>query len=319
MKYVLITPAHNEAAFIEKTLSSIVPQTLLPERWVIIDDGSTDRTAEIVQDYAKRFSCIELLQRPLRVDRSFAGKVYAFNAGLERVQPLEFDIIGNLDADVSFDPDYLKFLIRKFYDDPQLGVAGTPFTEDGGYDSARDSFEGENHVAGGCQLFRRKCFEEIGGYIPNPAGGIDWIAVTTARMKGWKTRSFPEKRFHHYRSLGTAGRSSWAASFSYGEKDYYLGGSPLWQLFRVIYRFTKRPLDGAALLGGYCWAAARRIRRPVSRELMRFHRREQMKKLTAIFRSLLKFKKIDNFRVEPRSVAGPDLRPNESVHCGSDR
>jgi len=318
VKYVLITPAHNEAAFIEKTLSSIVPQTLLPERWVIIDDGSTDRTAEIVQDYAKRFSCIELLQRPLRVDRSFAGKVYAFNAGLERVQPLEFDIIGNLDADVSFDPDYLKFLIRKFYDDPQLGVAGTPFTEDGGYDSARDSFEGENHVAGGCQLFRRKCFEEIGGYIPNPAGGIDWIAVTTARMKGWKTRSFPEKRFHHYRSLGTAGRSSWAASFSYGEKDYYLGGSPLWQLFRVIYRFTKRPLDGAALLGGYCWAAARRIRRPVSRELMRFHRREQMKKLTGIFRSLLKFKKIDNFRVEPHSVAAPDLRPSESGHCGSD-
>ena len=318
MKYVLITPAHNEAAFIEKTLSSIVPQTLLPERWVIIDDGSTDRTAEIVQDYAKRFPCIELLQRPPRVDRSFAGKVYAFNAGLERVQPLEFDIIGNLDADVSFDPDYLKFLIRKFYDDPQLGVAGTPFTEDGGYDSARDSFEGENHVAGGCQLFRRKCFEEIGGYIPNPAGGIDWIAVTTARMKGWKTRSFPEKRFHHYRSLGTAGRSSWAASFSYGEKDYYLGGSPLWQLFRVIYRFTKRPLDGAALLGGYCWAAARRIRRPVSRELMRFHRREQMKKLTGIFRSLLKFKKIDNFRVEPHSVAAPDLRPSESGHCGSD-
>jgi len=318
VKYVLITPAHNEAAFIEKTLSSIVPQTLLPERWVIIDDGSTDRTAEIVQDYAKRFSCIELLQRPLRVDRSFAGKVYAFNAGLERVQPLEFDIIGNLDADVSFDPDYLKFLIRKFYDDPQLGVAGTPFTEDGGYDSARDSFEGENHVAGGCQLFRRKCFEEIGGYIPNPAGGIDWIAVTTARMKGWKTRSFPEKRFHHYRSLGTAGRSSWAASFSYGEKDYYLGGSPLWELFRVVYRFTKRPLDGAALLGGYCWAAARRIRRPVSRELTRFHRREQMNKLTAIFRSVLKFKKIDNFRVEPHSVAAPDLRPSESGHCGSD-
>ena len=313
MKYVLITPAHNEERFIAKTLDSMIAQTLLPERWVIIDDGSTDRTAEIVQDYAKRFPCIELLQRPQRVDRSFAGKVYAFNAGLEWVQPLEFDIIGNLDADVSFDPDYLKFLIRKFSDDPQLGVAGTPFTEDGGYDSARDSFEGENHVAGGCQLFRRKCFEEIGGYIPNPAGGIDWIAVTTARMKGWKTRSFPEKRFHHYRSLGTAGRSSWAASFSYGEKDYYLGGSPLWQLFRVVYRFTKRPLDGAALLGGYCWAAVRRIRRPVSRELMRFHRREQMKKLTAIFRSLLKFKKIDNFRVKPHSVAAP--RPSPKRIC----
>lgn len=88
-----------------------------------------------------------------------------------------------------------------------------------------------------------------------------------------------------------------AASFSYGEKDYYLGGSPLWQLFRVAYRTTKRPVDGAALLAGYFWAAIRRIKRPVSRELMWFHRREQRKKLRAIFRTLLKLKKVDNFRL----------------------
>jgi glycosyltransferase involved in cell wall biosynthesis len=296
MRYVLITPAKNEERFITKTLDSVVAQALLPERWVIVDDGSTDRTAEIVHGYAGRFPWIELLQRPQRLDRSFAGKVHAFNVGLERVKPLEFEVIGNLDADLSFDPNYLEFLMRKFSDDPKLGVGGTPFLEDG-YDSARDSFEGENHVAGGCQLFRRQCFEDVGGYIPNPAGGIDWIAVTTARMKGWKTRSFPEKRFHHYRTLGTAGRTTVAASFSYGEKDYYLGGSPLWQLFRVAYRMTKQPvlIDGLALLSGYCWAAVRRIERPVSRELMRFHRCEQTKKLRAIFRALLRLKKIDNF------------------------
>ena len=91
-------------------------------------------------------------------------------------------------------------------------------------------------------LFRRRCFEDVGGYIANPGGGVDWIAVTTARMKGWKPRSFPEKRFHHYRALGTAGRSGLAAIFSYGEKDYYLGGSPVWQFFRVTYRMTKRPV-----------------------------------------------------------------------------
>jgi len=297
MKYVLITPARNEGRFIAKTLDSVVAQTLLPERWVIVDDGSTDRTAEIVESYAKRHSWIELIQRPQRQDRSFAGKVHAFNAGLERVRSLEFEVIGNLDADLSFEPDYLEFLMRKFSEDPKLGVAGTPFTQDGDYDTARDSFEGENHVAGGCQLFRRQCFQEVGGYIPNPAGGIDWIAVTTARMKGWKTRSFPEKRFHHYRTLGSADRSSVAASFSYGEKDYYLGGSPVWQLFRVAYRMTKRPIviDGLVLLSGYCWAALRRIERPVSRELMRFHRREQMMKLKAVFRALLRFQAVDNF------------------------
>ena len=297
MKYVLITPAHNEEAFIEKTLASMVAQTQLPERWVIVDDGSTDRTAQIVEGYASRYQWIELFRMPERIDRSFAGKVHAFNAGLERVRSLGFDVIGNLDADLSFDPEYLRFLIGKFAEDRRLGVAGTPFTEDDGYDTARDSFEGENHVAGGCQLFRRQCFEEVGGYIPNRGGGIDWIAVTTARMKGWKTRSFPEKRFHHYRSLGTAGKSNWAASFSYGEKDYYLGGSPVWQLFRVAYRATKQPIEGFALLSGYCWAAIRRIERPVSRELLRFHRREQMKRLRAIFRTLLACKKVDSFHL----------------------
>jgi len=275
----------------------MVAQTQLPERWVIVDDGSTDRTAQIVEGYASRYQWIELFRMPERIDRSFAGKVHAFNAGLERVRSLEFDVIGNLDADLSFDPEYLRFLIGKFAEDRRLGVAGTPFTEDDGYDTARDSFEGENHVAGGCQLFRRQCFEEVGGYIPNRGGGIDWIAVTTARMKGWKTRSFPEKRFHHYRSLGTAGKSNWAASFSYGEKDYYLGGSPVWQLFRVAYRATKQPIEGFALLSGYCWAAIRRIERPVSRELLRFHRREQMKRLRAIFRTLLACKKVDSFHL----------------------
>jgi biofilm PGA synthesis N-glycosyltransferase PgaC len=197
----------------------------------------------------------------------------------------------------TFEPDYLEFLIGKFAEDPQLGVAGTPFTENSGYDTARDSFEGENHVAGGCQLFRRQCFEDVGGYIPNPAGGIDWIAVTTARMKGWRTRSFPEKRFHHYRTLGTAGRGPLRALYSYGEKDYYLGGSPVWQLFRVAYRMTKRPvlLGGLFLLSGYVWAALRRVNRVVSPELMRLHRHEQMNKLRSVFRNLLRFKKIDNF------------------------
>jgi glycosyltransferase involved in cell wall biosynthesis len=298
MKYVLITPAHNEERFITKTLDSMVAQTLLPERWVIVDDGSTDHTAEIVESYAKRHPWIELVRLPQCRDRSFAGKVHAFNAGLERIQSLQFEIIGNLDADLSFDADYLELLMQKFSEDPKLGVAGTPFLENG-YDSARDSFEGENHVAGGCQLFTRQCFQEIGGYIPNRAGGIDWIAVTTARMKGWKTRSFPEKRFHHYRTLGTAGRSGVAASFSYGEKDYYLGGSPVWQLFRVAYRLTKRPVlvDGLALFSGYCWAALRRVKRPVTPELMRFHRREQMKKLRTILSTLLRFKKVDSFRL----------------------
>jgi biofilm PGA synthesis N-glycosyltransferase PgaC len=208
-----------------------------------------------------------------------------------------FEVMGNLDADVSFGPDYMEFVMGKFAADPKLGVGGTPFTEVGGYDSTRDSFEGQNYVAGPCQLFRHQCWLEIGGYVANKAGGVDWIAVMTARMKGWTVRAFPEKRFHHHRSMGTAQRGIHASMFSYGEKDYYLGGSPLWQLFRCAFRMTKRPFltGGLALLAGYVSAALRRMPRAVSPELMRFHRAEQMKKLKSVFRSLLRMKKVDNF------------------------
>jgi glycosyltransferase involved in cell wall biosynthesis len=299
MKYVLITPAHNEERFITKTLDSVVAQTLLPECWVIVDDGSTDQTAKIVESYARRYPWIELVSRAEDPDRNFASKAHAVALGFERVEPFHFDVVGNLDADVSFEGDYMEFLMRKFSEDPELGVAGTPFTQDGNYDSTKDSFEGENYVAGPCQLFRRECFQEIGGYVANRAGGVDWIAAMTARMKGWKVRAFPQKRFHHYRTLGTAGRGNLLALFSYGQKDYYLGGSPVWELFRVAYRMAKKPvlLGGFALLAGYAWAALRRMKRAVSPELMHFHRREQMKKLRSIFRSLLSFKKVDNFRL----------------------
>jgi biofilm PGA synthesis N-glycosyltransferase PgaC len=301
ISYVLVTPARNEEALIEKTIQSVIAQTVLPTKWAIVNDGSTDNTASIVSRYAANHPWIELVNLPAHRDRSFAGKVHAFNAGLERVKDLDYEVIGNLDSDLSFDTDYCEFLLTKFEEDSTLGVAGTIFREHGGYSSASDSFEGQNHVAGGCQLFRRRCFEQIGGYVPNRAGGIDWIAVTTARMMGWKTQSFREKSFFHYRSLGTAERSLLASTFSYGEKDYYLGGHPLWEIFRVAYRATKKPylLAGIALYAGYLSAFLRQMKRPVSDRLMEFHRREQMLKLKAIFRSLFKLKRIDSFEVKP--------------------
>jgi len=184
LRCILITPARNEELFIEKTIHSVINQTLLPIKWVVVNDGSTDGTAEIVARYAARYDWIGVVNMPPHRDRSFAAKVHCFNAGYETVKVLDHDIIGNLDADISFGKDYLEFLLLRFWEHPRLGVAGTVFEEEG-YSSGIDSFEGESHVAGGCQLFRRQCFTDIGGYIPNKAGGIDWIAVTTARMMGW--------------------------------------------------------------------------------------------------------------------------------------
>jgi len=299
--YVVVTPARNEEAFIEKTIETVIRQTVLPQKWVIVNDGSTDATGSIVGKYAEKYEWLELVNLPVRKERNFAAKVHAFNAGLERLKDVPYEIIANLDGDVGLDEDHFEFLLNKFKDDSGLGVAGTIFREEGGYSSETSSFEGQNHVSGQCQVFRRKCFEDIGGYYANKEGGIDWIAVTTARMMGWKTRSYREKSFFHFRHLGTAERGILASSFSYGEKDYYLGGHPIWELFRVTYRLTKPPylVDGLALGLGYGWAMIRRVHRPVSKELMAFHRKEQMGKLSVILKSLLTFKSIDKFKILP--------------------
>ena len=295
--YVLITPARNEEAFIEKTIESVIHQTHLPLKWVIVNDGSTDGMASRIEPYLPKYDWIELVNLPVRKERNFAAKVHAFNAGQDMVKDLNYEVIGNLDSDVSLDPDHFEFLLGKFAEDPKLGVAGTVFREESGYNSETDSLEGQLHVSGQCQLFRRNCFSDIGGYFANKAGGIDWIAVTTARMMGWKTRSYREKSFFHYRHLGTAERSVFAAAFSYGEKDYYLGGHPLWELFRVAFRMVKKPyiLEGVALGLGYGWAAVRRLHRPISKELMAFHRKEQMRKLKVILKNKLMLKPVDKF------------------------
>jgi poly-beta-1,6-N-acetyl-D-glucosamine synthase len=296
LTYVMITPVRNESEFIARTIESVIRQSSRPLRWVIIDDGSTDQTADIIRQRSAGHDWIELIQMPKRTGRSFSSKVQSFNAGYDRVKALPFDVIGNLDGDISFDAEYLAFLLDKFQSDPDLGVTGTVFREEN-YSSDLDSFEGRSHVAGGCQLFRRRCFEDVGGFVPNHCGGVDWIAVTSARMLGWKTRSFKEKYFFHHRPLGTAGHGLVGRAFVYGQKDYYLGGHPVWELFRVAYRMTRRPylVEGLALGAGYSSLLLRRTKRPVSERFVRFHRSEQMTKLRTILSSLFRLRRIDPF------------------------
>ena len=279
LKYVLITPARNEEAYIEKTIQSVISQTVLPEKWVIVSDGSTDHTDEIVKQHIAENAWIELIRMPEHRDRTFAAKVHCFNAGYEKLKNVKYDIIGNLDADISFKEDYFEFLLGKFAEIPELGVSGTPFVEDSSHYDYR--FTNIEHVSGACQLFRRECFKGIGGYIPIKGGGIDWTAVTTARMKGWKTRTFTEKVCFHHKKMGTGNSSALMTSFRQGYKDYFLGGHPLWQLFRTIYQMSKKPyiIGGLLLFFGYNWAYISRVERPVSQELMKFHRREQMQRL----------------------------------------
>ena len=279
LRYILITPARNEEEHIGRVIESVTSQTLLPSKWIIVSDGSTDRTDIIVKKYLQVNSWIEFVRMPEHEDRQFAAKVHCFNAGYSKVKHTEHDIVGNLDADITFERDYFEYLISKFSDDPALGVAGTPFVEDcRHYDYRYTNIE---HVSGACQLFRRRCFEEIGGYVPIKGGGIDWLAVTTARMRGWKTRTFTDKTCQHHRKMGTGNASPILTWFRQGRKDYFLGNHPVWELFRTAYQMSHKPycIGGWLLLAGYIWAAMKNEERPISPELLAFVRTEQMRRL----------------------------------------
>jgi poly-beta-1,6-N-acetyl-D-glucosamine synthase len=276
-QYVLITPARDEAEFIGGTLASVVKQTILPVKWIIVSDGSTDGTDEIVQRYAERHPWIELVKMSERKERHFAGKAHAFNAGYERVALLNYDFIGSLDADISFEADYFAFLLGKFAQDESLGLAGTPFREHGVQYDYR--FSRKEHVSGACQVFRRACFESIGGYVPLRAGAVDLVAVVTARMRGWKTETFTEMYCIHHRRMGSARHNLILSELKSGYGDYCMGVHPLWQAFRSAYQMTRKPffIAGASLMAGYLFAVLSLARKPVSADFVAFRRKEQLR------------------------------------------
>jgi len=264
-----------------------VAQTIRPLKWIVVSDGSTDGTDDIVRRYAAEHRWIALVREPERAERHFAGKVHAFNAGYVKAKDLPYDVIGNLDADITFDPEYLEFLLSKFVENPRLGVAGTPFREELTQYDYR--FTSSEHVSGACQLFRRQCFEEIGGYVPIRIGGVDLVAVLTARMKGWVTRTFPEKSCVHHRRIGTASRNSLMVALKGGRGDYMLGGHPVWESFRCIYQMTRRPLflGGMLRLTGFLWAMATRVEKVVPARLVEFRRAEQIRRLRTLLGDLV--------------------------------
>jgi len=282
MRYVLITPARNEADYIELTLKSVVAQTVKPLKWIIVNDGSTDSTGEIVSRYAAIYPWIDLVEMPKRTERHFGAKAEAVNSGHKRVSELQYDVLGNLDSDVSFGPDYFEFLMNRFNENPNLGVAGTAFRESNL--SYNYELVGIEHVSGMCQMFRKECFEAIGGYTAIKSGGIDLIAVLSARAKGWETRTFLEKSFIHHRTQGGALHSGLRGRWYMGRKDYLLGNHPVWECFRSIYQMQHRPyiIGGLLALSAYAWYAFRGVERTIPKELMMLRQTDQLRRLKGI-------------------------------------
>ncbi len=282
LSYVLMTSARNEEKYIDGTLKSVTAQKQLPKKWVVISDGSTDRTDEIIQQYAQHYDFIHYLRTEPSIDRNFASKVYALDIGFKQFSGMEYDVIGNLDADVTFAPDYFAQILQRFSENPTLGVAGGLIYEKHDGRIIHQDNAIELNVAGASQNFRRVCHEQIGGYRPLLRGGEDALADLMARMKSWSVRSYPELEVMHHRHAGTEKGSVLKSRFGLGRLDYSFGYHPVFEVAKCTVRALKeRPYvtgSGARLLG-YFSALLRREPLAVPPEARDFLRREQMQRL----------------------------------------
>lgn len=283
-KYALVTAAYNEENYIRSLIDSIVAQTQKPECWVIVSDGSTDRTDSIVSAYSTRYPFIVLHRISEDHPRNFTAQVNAINTGIGILQQKSFDFLGNLDADVTLPPNYFADLLARFRLDPDLGLAGGWI-----YELRRNTFRPRSgnsrlSVAHAVQLFRRDCLADIGGgYKAMPYGGPDWHAEVSARFCGWKVEAFPELEVKHHRPTGSAA-GLLRTSYREGLMDYSFGSSPLFELFRIARRLRQKPLIIGALirLWSFVIASLRNRERPVPTEFVRFLRSVELSRLKRI-------------------------------------
>ena len=283
--YVLVTAARNEESLIEQTILSVAAQTIRPAKWVIVDDASSDRTAEIVKEYAQRHDFIELLELKGAHPPDFAARIRVINLGCDILKRAEFDFLGNLDADVTFEPSYFEVLLGKFAVDPKLGLAGGFLWE-----KERGEFRPRKgnrawSVANAVQLFRRECYDAVGGYTPVPYGSPDWHAEVSARMHGWKVETFPELTVFHHRTTGTTG-GHLRNAYRRGRAAFAFGSYPPFEILKCVSRIHQKPvfLGTATRLAGFLAGYWRREAPSVSPQLVAFLRNEQRERLKLIFR-----------------------------------
>jgi len=278
--YVLVTPARDEADNIVRTVESVLNQSVAPAHWVIVDDGSVDRTFELAQRACAGDPRVTILRRPPGSADDFASKVQAVHAGAEALGNVRYDLIGNLDADVSLEPPYFERLLERFAARPRLGIGGGLIVEEH-HGRVREQRISRNSVAGAVQLFRRACYEQIGGLRPLRRGGEDAAAEILARMHGWEVETFFDLRVRHHGPVLNRRRTSLGAWFGRGIVNHTLGYDPRFQVAMSAYRATQPPylVGGALLLAGYASGILRRVPVALPPDAVDFLRAEQRGRL----------------------------------------
>lgn len=278
LQYVVITPVRDEEAHLRSTIESMVNQTIRPREWVIVNDGSTDGTAGIIDECAARYPWIRAIHRRNRGFRkSGGGVVEAFNEGLRALLCKDWDFIVKLDGDLAFEPDYFEKCLTNFAEEPRLGIGGGViyYLENG---TKRFEECPAFHVRGATKIYRKDCWDAIGGFWPAP--GWDTIDEVKANMLGWRTRSFTELHLVHHRLTGSAdGR--WGGSVKDGRADYISGYHPLFVMAKCARRLARRQtiLGAFAQMYGFVSCYLKRIPRVDDPRLIAYLRREQLNRL----------------------------------------
>ena len=279
-QYVLLTAAKDEEGCLGEVIQAVLRQTVRPVAWFIMDDGSTDQTAAIVRRFAAEHPFIRLQSGDPRSGRSFGSQYKAINAAYLLAKSLEFDFVAVQDADQApASEDYYWSILREFRNNPRLGAAsGFVFERPAGAwacrpDNSRDS------VAASA-VFRRTCFDQIGGYTPLHYGGSDWLMQLNVRMAGWELLTRPDLRLLHYRLTSSAG-GIWRGKFRAGMMDASFGSHPLFEFCKSCRRLPSRPFVFGSLLrlGGYSWWKLSGRKPLITPEQVAFLRKEQVAKL----------------------------------------
>jgi glycosyltransferase involved in cell wall biosynthesis len=300
-KYILVSVAYNEQELIHHVILSVINQTVLPMKWLIVSDGSTDNTDQIIQKYSKQYDFIEYARQEKvkeyagRLEKVTIAQSRAMKLAMEKYKTLEYDFLGNLDADVTLEPEYYEKVLKKFEEDSELGLAGG-----GAYNVSfdgvvhQDGFIKPDFVGGPIQMFRRKCIEQFGGYPPY--GHSDCVAVMSLKMRGWKVRCFPEIKAFHHDMPGNSIQEKVPICFRMGQMDYIMGGLFIFELGRSIIRMLRKPylFAGGAMLAGFCWAAIVKKPLQIPSEISDYLQIEQRIKMKMVLKSFNNLIKIPN-------------------------
>jgi len=276
--YVIITPARDEAEFIERTVRSVVGQTHPPSQWVIVNDGSTDNTAEILDQLAEEVPWLKIVHREDRGFRQAGGGVMdAFYAGYDVIEDDGWQYVVKLDGDLSFESNYFEGCLAEFSRDPKLGITGGVILNRINGKLILEKHP-RFHVRGATKIYKRECWNDIGELIRAP--GWDTLDEVKANQKGWTTRSLDEPFLVQERFTGEAA-GQWSNWLKNGRASYITGYHPLWVIARSGVRAFRKPYlkATAGLLTGYFGAWIRRVEQIDDRELIRYLRSQQLRRM----------------------------------------